>query len=128
MLQQESGTTRIIDPWGGSFYVERLTYDLAARALDAHRGGREVRRHGQGHRGRHPQAHDRAGGDRHARRASTPGTQTIVGVNKYRPDSDADIAILKVDNRSVRRQQLDKLARLKAERDESEVAAAPLTR
>ena len=52
------------------------------------------------------------------------GRQTIVGVNKYRPDSDADIAILKVDNRSVRRQQLDKLERLKAERNEAEVQSA----
>jgi methylmalonyl-CoA mutase len=50
--------------------------------------------------------------------------QTIVGVNKYRPDSEADIAILKVDNRAVRRQQLDKLARLKAERNEQEVHQA----
>src|SRR4029079_11355326 len=52
------------------------------------------------------------------------GRQTIVGVNKYRPDTDADIAILKVDNRAVRRQQLEKLARLKAERDGAQVQAA----
>ena len=52
------------------------------------------------------------------------GRQTIVGVNKYRPETDADIAILKVDNRAVRRQQLDKLARLKAERNEAEVRQA----
>ena len=67
MLQQESGTTRTIDPWGGSFYVERLTYDLAARALAAYRRGREIRRHDQGHRRRHSQAHDRAGRHRHPR-------------------------------------------------------------
>jgi len=52
------------------------------------------------------------------------GRQTIVGVNKYRPDNEAEIAILKVDNRSVRRQQLQKLARLKAERDEDRVRSA----
>ncbi|HEX7531652.1 MAG TPA: methylmalonyl-CoA mutase, partial [Methyloceanibacter sp.] len=118
MLQQESGTTRIIDPWGGSFYVERLTYDLAARALQ------------------HIEAVEKIGGMAKAIEAGIPKRmieqaatatqgridskrQTIVGVNKYRPDSEADIAILKVDNRSVRRQQLDKLARLKAERNES---------
>src|SRR5262249_41591858 len=50
--------------------------------------------------------------------------QTIVGVNKYRQDSEAEIAILKVDNRAVRRQQLDKLKRLKAERNEAEVQSA----
>jgi methylmalonyl-CoA mutase len=123
MLQQESGTTRIIDPWGGSFYVERLTYDLAARAL------------------KHIKEVEKIGGMAKAIEAGIPKRmieqsatatqgridskrQTIVGVNKYRPDSEADIAILKVDNRSVRRQQLDKLARLKAERDEREVQTA----
>src|SRR4249919_223700 len=120
MLQLESGTTRIIDPWGGSFYVERLTHDLAARAL------------------KHIEEVEKFGGMARAIEAGIPkrmieqaatatqgridsGRQTIVGVNKYRQDSDADIAILKVDNRSVRRQQLDKLARLKAERNESAV-------
>jgi len=123
MLQSESGTTRIIDPWGGSFYVERLTYDLAARAL------------------KHIEEVEKIGGMTRAIAASIPkrmieqaatatqgridsGRQTIVGVNKYRPDSDADVAVLKVDNRSVRRQQLDKLERLRAERDEAKVQAA----
>jgi methylmalonyl-CoA mutase len=123
MLQQESGTTRIIDPWGGSFYVERLTYDLAARAM------------------KHIAEVEKIGGMAKAIEAGIPKRmieqaatatqgridsrkQTIVGVNKYRPDSEADIAILKVDNRAVRRRQLDKLSRLKAERNEDEVRAA----
>ncbi len=123
MLQMESGTTRIIDPWGGSFYVERLTHDLAARAL------------------KHIEEIEKFGGMAKAIEAGIPkrmieqaatatqgridsGRQTIVGVNKYRQDSDAEIAILKVDNRSVRRQQLDKLERLKAERNEAEVQSA----
>ena len=123
MLQQESGTTRIIDPWGGSFYVERLTYDLAARAL------------------KHIEEVEKIGGMAKAIEAGIPKRmieqaatatqgridskrQTIVGVNKYRSDTDADIAILKVDNRSVRRQQLDKLKRLRAERDEAAVKRA----
>jgi methylmalonyl-CoA mutase len=123
MLQQESGTTRTIDPWGGSFYVERLTYDLAARALA------------------HIEEVEKFGGMTKAIAAGIPKRmieqaatatqgridsrkQTIVGVNKYRLDSEADIAILKVDNRAVRRQQLDKLARLKAERNEAEVQEA----
>jgi methylmalonyl-CoA mutase len=123
MLQVESGTTRIIDPWGGSFYVERLTHDLAARAL------------------KHIEEVEKFGGMAKAIEAGIPkrmieqaatatqgridsGRQTIVGVNKYRQDSDAEIAILKVDNRAVRRQQLDKLERLKAERNEAEVQSA----
>jgi methylmalonyl-CoA mutase len=123
ILQQESGTTRIIDPWGGSFYVERLTYDLAARALA------------------HIEEVEKIGGMTKAIAAGIPkrmieqaatatqgridsGRQTIVGVNKYRTDKNADISILKVDNRAVRRQQLEKLARLKAERDEAAVQGA----
>jgi methylmalonyl-CoA mutase len=123
ILQQESGTTRIIDPWGGSFYLERLTYDLAARAM------------------KHIAEVEKIGGMARAIEAGIPKRmieqaatatqgridsrkQTIVGVNKYRPDSEAEIAILKVDNRAVRRRQLDKLARLKAERNEDEVRSA----
>jgi len=122
-LQQESGTTRIIDPWGGSFYVERLTYDLAARALE------------------HIEEVEKIGGMTKAIAAGIPkrmieqaatatqgridsGRQAIVGVNKYRTAKDADISILKVDNRAVRRQQLEKLARLKAERHEAAVQGA----
>jgi methylmalonyl-CoA mutase len=123
ILQQESGTTRTIDPWGGSFYVERLTYDLATRAL------------------KHIEEVQKIGGMTKAIAAGIPkrmieqaatatqgridsGRQTIVGVNKYRTDKDADISILKVDNRVVRRQQLEKLTRLKAERDEAVVQSA----
>ena len=65
-LQQESGTTRIIDPWGGSYYVERLTHELAQQRLGAHRRGRGARRHGEGHRGRHPEAAHRGGRGPHA--------------------------------------------------------------
>ena len=123
ILQQESGTTRTIDPWGGSFYVERLTYDLATRAL------------------KHIEEVEKIGGMTKAIAAGIPkrmieqaatatqgridsGRQTIVGVNKYRTDKDADISILKVDNRAVRRQQLEKLTRLKAGRDEAAVQSA----
>ena len=123
ILQLESGTTRIIDPWGGSFYVERLTHDLAARALK-HIG--EVEKFGG-----MAKAIEAGIPKRMIEQAATAtqgridsGRQTIVGVNKYRPESEADIAILKVDNRAVRRQQLDKLERLKAERNEAEVQSA----
>ena len=61
VLQQESGTTRIADPWGGSFYVERLTAGAGAEGLGPHPGGRGAGRHGQGHRGRHPEAPHRGG-------------------------------------------------------------------
>ena len=123
MLQKESGTTRIIDPWSGSYYVERLTYDLAEKAMQHINEVEEF--------GGMAKAIEAGIPKRMIEQAATAtqgridsGRQTIVGVNKYRAENDADIAILKVDNRSVRRQQLDKLERLRAERDEAAVQQA----
>ena len=75
LLQQETGTTGTIDPWGGSYYVERLTHDLAERAWAPHHRGRAGRRHGQGHRAGHPQAAHRGGRRPHpgAHRLRCPG-------------------------------------------------------
>jgi methylmalonyl-CoA mutase len=123
VLQQESGTTRIIDPWGGSFYVEKLTYELAKKAWD------------------HIQEVEALGGMAKAIEASIPklrieeaaaktqaridaGVQSVIGVNKYKPKSEAQIDVLKVDNSTVRTLQLDKLARLRKERDPKAVEAA----
>ncbi|TAJ34223.1 methylmalonyl-CoA mutase [Bosea sp. (in: a-proteobacteria)] len=123
LLQQESGTTRIIDPWGGSYYVERLTAELAAKAWG------------------HIQEVEALGGMAKAIEAGIPklrieeaaaktqaridgGLQKIIGVNCFKPENEASIDVLKVDNASVRAQQLDKLKRLKAERNEAEVQAA----
>ena len=121
-LQQESGTTRIIDPWGGSFYVERLTAELATQGLGPHPGGRGAGRHGQGDRGRHPQAAHR-GSRRH-----DPGAHRLrpaVGDRRQQvppPKTKPPIDVLKVDNSAVRQLQIDKLARLKRERDPKAVA------
>ncbi|MDX3227817.1 methylmalonyl-CoA mutase [Streptomyces sp. ME19-01-6] len=121
LLQQESGTCRVIDPWGGSAYVERLTHDLARRAWQ------------------HIQEVEAAGGMAKAIDAGIPkmrveeaaartqaridsGRQPVIGVNKYRPEngtSDEQIDVLKVDNSAVRAQQFEKLRRLRAERDEA---------
>jgi methylmalonyl-CoA mutase len=128
-LQQESGTTRVIDPWGGSFYVERLTADLATKAWG------------------HIQEVEKLGGMAKAIEAGIPklrieeasaerqgaidsGQQVIVGVNKYPPLNEPPIPVMKVDNAAVRTAQLAKLARLKAERDPAvvEQKLAALTR
>ncbi|MFG1944351.1 methylmalonyl-CoA mutase [Nonomuraea sp. NPDC048826] len=123
LLQQESGTTQVIDPWGGSYYVERLTHDLAERAWE------------------HIQEVEAAGGMAKAIEAGLPklrieeaaartqaridsGRQPVIGVNKYRPQADEPIEVLKVDNSAVRAQQLEKLRRLRAERDEDAVRRA----
>jgi methylmalonyl-CoA mutase len=123
LLQQESGTSRIIDPWGGSYYVERLTAELATKAWG------------------HIQEVEALGGMAKAIEAGIPklrieeaaaktqaridgGLQAIIGVNCFKPENEASIDVLKVDNASVRAQQLEKLRRLKAERNEAEVQAA----
>ncbi|MDH2393078.1 methylmalonyl-CoA mutase [Streptomyces sp. HNM0663] len=118
LLQQESGTCRVIDPWGGSAYVERLTHDLARRAWQ------------------HIEEVEAAGGMAKAIDAGIPkmrveeaaartqaridsGRQPVIGVNKYRVDSDEQIEVLKVENSQVRAQQIEKLRRLREERDEN---------
>ncbi|MEU3048339.1 methylmalonyl-CoA mutase [Streptomyces sp. NPDC006984] len=129
LLQQESGTGRVIDPWGGSAYVERLTHDLARRAWQ------------------HIEEVEAAGGMAAAIDAGIPklrveeaaartqaridsGRQPVIGVNKYRVASDEQIEVLKVENSQVRAQQVEKLRRLRAERDETacRAALAALTR
>jgi methylmalonyl-CoA mutase len=121
-LQQESGTTRVIDPWGGAFYMERLTYELARRAWG------------------HIEEVETLGGMAKAIDAGLPklrieeaaaktqaridsGAQSVVGVNKYRQQTERPVEVLKVDNSAVRRLQIDKLGRLKEERNPGEVAA-----
>ena len=117
VLQRESGTTRIIDPWGGSAYVERLTHDLAARALDAYRGGRAARRHGEGHREGHAEAAYRGGGrpnaGAHRFAASRPSSASTPSGR----EQDIEVDVLKVDNAEVRARQLAKLQELKGTRD-----------
>ncbi|MEM9360341.1 MAG: methylmalonyl-CoA mutase family protein, partial [Pseudomonadota bacterium] len=119
-LQQESGTTRIADPWGGSFYVERLTKDLADKAwahiLEVEELGGMAKAIDAGI----PKMRIEEAAARTQARIDS-GHQTIVGVNKFRVADEDSIEILKVDNDAVRKQQLDKLARLRAERDEDVV-------
>ncbi len=122
-LQQESGTTNVVDPWGGSYYVERLTYELANRAWG------------------HIQEVEATGGMAEAIDAGIPklrieeaaartqaridsGRQPVVGVNKYLLDENEDIDVLKVENAEVRADQIAKLERLRAERNSDDVASA----
>ncbi|GAA3728487.1 methylmalonyl-CoA mutase [Spinactinospora alkalitolerans] len=123
VLQQESGTTRVIDPWGGSDFVERLTLELAERAW-AHI--REVEEAGGMARaidaGIPKMRIEEAAARTQARIDS--GRQPVVGVNKYRPETADEIDVLKVDNTRVRAEQLEKLRRLREERDDAAVRAA----
>jgi methylmalonyl-CoA mutase len=123
LLQQESGTTRPIDPWGGSYYVEWLTHQLAERAR-AHIA--EVAEHG----GMAPAISDgipklrieEAAARTQARIDS--GQQTVIGINKYQVDDDHQIEVHKVENSRVRAEQIAKLQQLRAERDQPAVDAA----
>ncbi|GJF12412.1 methylmalonyl-CoA mutase [Mycolicibacterium cyprinidarum] len=129
LLQQESGTTRPIDPWGGSYYVEWLTYQLATRAR-AHI--QEVAQHGgmaQAIDAGIPKLRIEEAAARTQARIDS-GQQTVIGVNKYQVDEDHEIQVLKVENSRVRAEQIAKLERLRADRDDTatQAALAELTR
>jgi len=119
-LQQESGTTSVIDPWGGSYFVEKLTRDLADKALG------------------HIEEVEQMGGMAAAIEAGIPkmrieeaaartqaridsGRQVVVGVNKYRADREETVDVLRIDNAEVKASQIAKLKQLKAERDSDQV-------
>jgi methylmalonyl-CoA mutase len=123
LLQQESGTTRVIDPWGGSAYVEKLTYDLARRAW-AHI--QEVAEHGgmaQAIDDGIPKLRIEEAAARTQARIDS-GRQPVIGINKYRVTADEVVEVLKVDNADVLAQQKAKLAELRASRDSAAVTDA----
>lgn len=122
-LQQETDTCSVVDAWGGSYYVEKLTHDLARRAWQ------------------HLSEVEQAGGMTQAIQAGIPkmrieeaaartqaridsGIQPVIGMNKYRLDKEDDLKVLSVDNTAVRNSQIESLKRLREVRDASEVEAA----
>jgi methylmalonyl-CoA mutase len=123
VLQQEAGATRMIDPWGGSFYVEWLTHELAKRAWGHIREVEELGGMARAIEAGLPKLRIEEAAARTQARIDS-GAQSVIGVNRYRPAQEAPIDILKVDNSAVRQLQIDKLARLKRERDDGAVAAA----
>ncbi|MQB43811.1 methylmalonyl-CoA mutase [Rhizobium sp. ICMP 5592] len=123
LLQKESGTTGIIDPWGGSAYVERLTHDLAARALthieevEALGGMAKAIEKGI------PKLRIEEAAARTQARIDS-GHQTLIGINFSRPEQDIEVDVLKVDNSEVRARQLSKLQQLKGTRETAAVESA----
>jgi len=122
-LAQETGATRVIDPWGGSYYVERLTHDLAERARAHLKEVEELGGMAKAIEAGVPKMRIEEAAARTQARIDS-GKQTIVGVNRYRPEVDTEVEVLKVDNTAVRNQQIEKLERLRAERDEGAVKQA----
>jgi methylmalonyl-CoA mutase len=116
VLQQESGTTRMIDPWGGSFFVERLTGELAARTFGHIREVEELGGMARAIESGLPKLRIEEAAARTQARIDS-GAQAVIGVNKYRPRDENPIDVLKVDNAAVRELQIDKLKRLRRERD-----------
>ena len=121
-IQEETQVTRAIDPWGGSYYVEALTNEIAHRAWE------------------HIQEIEKLGGMAKAIETGLPklrieeasartqaridsGRQTIVGINKYRLDHEDPIDILEIDNTEVRREQIERLNEVKSHRNEAQVKA-----
>jgi methylmalonyl-CoA mutase len=122
-LQDETSICKVVDPWGGSYYVEALTNELVKRAWD------------------HIQEVENLGGMTKAIETGLPKmrieeaaarrqahidsrAETIVGVNKYRLAKEEPLEILDIDNAAVRESQLQRLAKLKSERDEAKVRSA----
>jgi methylmalonyl-CoA mutase len=123
MLQQESGTTRTVDPWGGSAYVERLTRELAGRAwahieeVEGTGGMAQAIDEGL------PKMRIEEAAARTQARIDS-GRQALIGVNKYPLIGGEDVDVLKVDNADVLRQQVQRLADLREDRDGEEVRGA----
>jgi len=122
-LQHETGTTSFIDPWAGSYYVERLTHDLAQRAwahiqeVEALGGMTRAIEEGL------PKMRIEEAAARTQARIDA-GHQPIIGVNRHPLEEDEDIPILKVDNRAVREAQVARLEKLRSERDQAKTTEA----
>ena len=122
-LQEETDSCRVIDPWGGSYYMERLTNDLAEKAME------------------HIDEIENSGGMAKAIEAGIPklrieeaaartqaridsGQQSVIGVNRYRPETESLVNVLRVDNAEVRSSQIAQLEELKATRDQKQCQIA----
>ncbi len=122
-LQEETDSCRVIDPWGGSYYLERLTNDLAEKAME------------------HIDEIENSGGMAKAIEAGIPklrieeaaartqaridsGQQSVIGVNRYRPETESAVNVLRVDNAEVRSSQIAQLEELKATRDQKQCQVA----
>ena len=122
-LQQETGITRTVDPWAGSYYVESLTNEIAEKAWQLIQEVEELGGMTRAIEAGIPKLRiEEAAAIKQARIDS--GQDIIVGVNKYRLEKEEPLVTLEVDNQTVRKQQMERLARIRSERNESEVQAS----
>jgi len=122
-LQQETGITRVIDPWAGSYYVERLTHELMHSAWNLIEEVEELGGMTKAIEAGIPRMRiEEAAARRQANIDS--GQDVIVGVNAYRPSEEPQIPVLDIDDAAVRAAQIVRLEKLKSERDQNAVKAA----
>ena len=126
ILQEETGITKVVDPWGGSFMMESMTQAMAEKAWSIIEQVEEKGGMASAIESGMPKLRiEEAAARRQAR--IDRGEDVVIGVNKYQvedEDEDADIELLEIDNQAVRDAQLARLASLRASRDESRVRAA----
>ncbi|MCP4223362.1 MAG: methylmalonyl-CoA mutase, partial [Actinomycetia bacterium] len=122
-LQQESGTTRTVDPWGGSRHVEWLTNELATKAWGHITEIESIGGMAAAVQAGIPKLRIEEAAARTQARIDS-GQQAVIGVNKYPVDDDESIEVLRIDNAEVRAAQIAKLEQLRGERDADEVDAA----
>ena len=122
-LQEETGITKAVDPWAGSYYVEYLTDKIARRAWELIEEVEELGGMAKAIETGLPKMRiEEAAAKKQARIDS--GKDTIVGINKYRLDKEDPIDILEVDNTKVRKAQVERLKQLRSERNEKDVQKA----
>jgi methylmalonyl-CoA mutase len=122
-LQEETGITKVVDPWGGSYYVERLTHELCHKAWELIQEVEELGGMAKAIETGLPKMRiEEAAAKKQARIDS--GKEIIVGVNKYKPDSEKEIDLLDIDNTAVRNSQIARLQQIKSTRNQAEVDKA----
>ena len=122
-LQEETNICRVVDPWAGSYYVETLTHELAHRAWAHIQEVESLGGMAKAIESGIPKMRIEEASARKQSRIDS-NVDTIVGINKYRLDHEDPIETLEVDNTAVRKAQIERLAKLRAERNSAEVEAA----
>jgi methylmalonyl-CoA mutase len=122
-LQEETYITKVVDPWAGSYYVERLTHEIAQKAWSLIEEVEKLGGMAKAIETGIPKMRIEEAAARKQARIDS-GKDTIVGVNKFRLPKEDPIDILDIDNTAVRNAQIERLKKLKAERNSAEVEAA----
>ena len=122
-IQQETDTCDVVDPWGGSYFVERLTHDLARRTWQHIREVEDLGGMTKAIQAGIPKMRIEEAAARTQARIDS-GQQTVIGVNKFRPVAEENVNVLRVDNTAVRQSQIENLRRLRTERNQPNVDAS----